>query len=182
MEEEQLQRRLKEKREEVLQELMEQYEKELSLLLRSMAGGKLGWEDIHEIVNEAFYQVWIHADNLRTDKGTIKAYLVKTARNLAKNRMRKRKVELLPLREEDFVEMPDFLEEMERDERRRMLGEVLGKLKPEEREILIRHYFLYQTTEAIAGEMNMKRETVKSKLRRGRKKLQVYLLERGITE
>lgn len=179
--EERLQRELKEKNEKTLRELMERYEREVLLIVRSVTGGRIGWEDMQEVVNDAFYQLWTHADSLNPDRGTIRAYLVKTACNLAKNKMRKQVLRTYSIREEDYIEVPDLLTQLEQEERKQILKIVLGKLKKEDREILIRYYFLCQSTDEISRIMGMKRETIKSRLRRGRKRLQSYLMERGIT-
>lgn len=180
--EERLQHELREKNEKTLQELMRRHEREIFLTVRSVTGGRMDWEDIQEVVNDAFYQLWTHASSLSPDKGTVRAYLVKTACNLARNKMREKKIRTYSIREEDYIEMPDMLEELEQEERKQILRTVLGKLKQEEREILIRYYFLCQSTEEIGKTMGLKRETVKSRLRRSRKKLQSYLMERGITQ
>lgn len=180
--EERLQKELREKNENTLREIMERYEREVFLTARSFTGGGLSLEDIQEVVNDAFYQLWTHASSLSPDKGTVRAYLIRTVCNLARNKIRKKAVQTCSIREEDYIEVPDLLEKLEREERKQILETVLRKLKREDREILIRYYFLYQSTEEIGTIMGMKRETVKSRLSRGRKKLQLYLMERGIRE
>lgn len=90
--EERLQYELREKNEKTLQELMRRHEREIFLTVRSVTGGRMDWEDIQEVVNDAFYQLWTHASSLSPDKGTVRAYLVKTACNLARNKMREKKI------------------------------------------------------------------------------------------
>ena len=58
----------------------------------------------------------------------------------------------------------------------------LRMLKKDEREIMIRYYFYYESTEVIADGMGIRRNTVKSKLMRARKKLEIHLRERGICQ
>ena len=48
------------------------------------------------------------------------------------------------------------------------------------KEIFIRYYYLYQTTGEIGDAMGIRQNTVKSKLKRGRKKLKGFLMERGM--
>lgn len=58
--------------------------------------------------------------------------------------------------------------------------EALNRLSKEEKEIFIRYYYFYQTTEEIGDAMGIRQNTVKSKLKRGRKKLKGFLMERGM--
>ena len=69
---------------------------------------------------------------------------------------------------------------MEQKEKSRIIGEILSEMKEKEREILIRYYYFYENTTTIAVKMNLRVNTVKSLLRRGRKKMEKRLRERGI--
>ena len=80
----------------------------------------------------------------------------------------------------DVVEMPDLFEKAEQEERQRFVQEALNRLSKEEKEIFIRYYYFYQTTEEIGDAMGIRQNTVKSKLKRGRKKLKGFLMERGM--
>lgn len=133
-------------------------------------------------INDTFYSVWQHVENIDLEKGSLQAYLTTVARNKAKNKLRECKESMIPLQETDYIETGDFYEELEQKERAQVLKEVLNTLKTEEREILIRYYFMYETTEEIAVAMKMRRNTVKSELSRGRKKLEIVLRERGICQ
>ena len=63
--EERLQYELREKNEKTLQELMRRHEREIFLTVRSVTGGRMDWEDIQEVVNDAFYQLWTHSRSSR---------------------------------------------------------------------------------------------------------------------
>ena len=78
------------------------------------------------------------------------------------------------------MEMPDLFEKAEQEERQRFVQEALNRLSKEEKEIFIRYYYFYQTTEEIGDAMGIRQNTVKSKLKRGRKKLKGFLMERGM--
>ena len=80
----------------------------------------------------------------------------------------------------DVVEMPELFEKAEQEERQRFVQEALNRLSEEEKEIFIRYYYFYQTTEEIGDAMEIRQNTVKSKLKRGRKKLKGFLMERGM--
>ena len=47
------------------------------------------------------------------------------------------------------MEMPDLFEKAEQEERQRFVQEALNHLSEEEKEIFIRYYYFYQTTEEI---------------------------------
>ena len=79
-----------------------------------------------------------------------------------------------------MVEVADVLDTIEQEERKRIVREALEQLSGEEKEIFIRYYYLYETTVEIAARLGLNGNTVKSKLKRGRKKLQAFLKERRI--
>lgn len=172
--------RLKNQEERALEELVEAYESEVFRVVRQISKRLLPEEDVQEIANDAFYQVWRHAENLDSGKGSLRAYLITSARNLAKNRLRTYKGSVFQVQDYDAVEMPELFERAEREERQRFVQEALNRLSEEEKEIFIRYYYFYQTTEEIGEALGLKKNTVKSKLKRGRKKLKGFLMERGI--
>ncbi len=184
MEEREILERMKKKDETALTELMTTYETYLSRVIENIIGRIMTKEDIKEVVSDVFYNIWRHADTINLEKGSLRAYLTVSARNQAKNKMRdlKKNPVSLPIQEEDYIEITDFCQGLEREERIRILAEALRCLKSDEREIMLRYYFLYETTETISKSMGIQKNTVKSKLMRGRKKLKVYLQERGICQ
>lgn len=167
--------RLKNQEERALEELAEAYESEIFRIVRQIVKHLLPEEDIQEIVNDTFYQVWRHAANLDDEKGSVRAYLAASARNLTKNRLRTYKGSVFQVQDYDVVEISELYEIAEREERRRLVLEALNRLSEEEKEIFIRYYYFYQTTEEIADTLGIKQNTVKSKLKRGKKKLKKFL-------
>lgn len=63
-----------------------------------------------------------------------------------------------------------------------ILRTAISDITEPDREILIRHYYYYQSTAVIAEKMNINKNTVQTKLRRTREKLRKYLEERGVTQ
>ena len=61
------------------------------------------------------------------------------------------------------------------------LRDALEKIGDPDREIIIRHYYYYQTSTEISERTGIKRETVKSKIKRTREKLRKLLQERGFS-
>ena len=172
--------RLKGKDEKALEELMDAYETEVFRIVQKIVKNILPKEDIQEIVNDAFFQVWKHADTLDEKKGSVRTYLAATARNLAKNRLRNHQGGVFLVQDYDVAEVADVFDTIEQEERKRIVREALEQLSGEEKEIFIRYYYLYETTVEIAARLGLNGNTVKSKLKRGRKKLQAFLKERRI--
>lgn len=106
--------RLKEQDERALEELMEAYEAYIFRIVQNIVKNTLPKEDIQEIVNDAFYQVWSHADHLDVEKGSVQAYLVGAARNLAKNRLRSFRGGVFQVQDYDTAEVADVFETIER--------------------------------------------------------------------
>ena len=172
--------RLKNQEERALEELVEAYESEVFRVVRQISKRLLPEEDVQEIANDAFYQVWRYAENLDSGKGSLRAYLITSVRNLTKNRLRTYKGSVFQVQDYDAVELPKLFERAEREERQRFVQEALNRLSEEEKEIFIRYYYFYQTTEEIGEALGLKKNRVKSKLKRGRKKLKGFLMERGM--
>ncbi|XCP84566.1 sigma-70 family RNA polymerase sigma factor [Roseburia hominis] len=169
--------RIKNKEEAALEELLESYGGYITGVASKILLPYMCQEDVQEVVNDTFYSLWIHSENIDLSRGSLKTYLTAIARNRARNKFRESPREV-PLREQDTVEVDELFEKMVQKERAAIIGQALRTLKEEEREILIRYYFFYQDTKEIAELLNMRVNTVKSKLRRGRKKLEKQLKER----
>ena len=134
-------------------------------------------QDAEEVVSDVFLAAWEQADQLQP--GKVKAWLGAVARNKAKNKLRDIGQEF-PL-EEDVLEMPDdSFDRLAREEQKILVRSAVDSLPTQEREIFLRHYYYAQSVADISREMGMNQSTVKTKLRRGRMKLQEYLTRRGM--
>lgn len=138
--------------------------------------------DVEEVVSDAFLALWDNAGRLIP--GKTRAYLARTVRNKAINRLRELGGEL-PLEEDALLLTPDVspgpAEALERTERAALVEALLASLTEEDRAIFLRHYYYGQTTGEIGAALGMNPATVKTHLHRGRKKLKELLLERGIS-
>lgn len=136
-------------------------------------------EDIEEIVSDAFFVLWQNAGKIKASG--VKGYLGRVARNKAVDFLRSQGAETLPL-EEDVLVLPDYTteDEMGKACERWVVQEAVLSMEWPEREIFLRHYFLFQPVRDIARLMDMPENTVKTHLRRGREKLK-GLLEKELT-
>lgn len=174
MTDEQLLWRLQAQQQGALAELMRKYHRYVYTVIANVLGGAGGPEDVEELAQDAFYAVWTHAEAIQGKK--LRAYLCTTARNKAKSWLRGRKEIPMAL---DAIEIPDpdgALDELaQREELCRQVRRAVDKMRPRDREIFLRHYFYLQTAEEIAARMDIPKNTVLSRLYRGRKSLQKIL-------
>lgn len=170
-------RALKRKEEKALEWIIDRYSAYVGTIIGNILGDFMTTADIEEAVMDVFLILWRNSEKVR--QGKLKAYLGGLARNKAKEKLRKAKWDI-PL-EDDMILISS--ENPERDfsakEQARFIRLALAKMPYPDREIFIRHYYYYQTVEALAREMGMNPSTVKTKLRRGREKLKEVLLEGG---
>lgn len=170
-------RALKRGEEKALEWIIDRYSAYVGTIIGNILGDFMTTADIEEVVSDVFLLLWRNSEKIR--QGKLKAYLGGLARNKAKEKLRTAKQDI-PL-EEDMILISN--ENPERDfsakEQARFIRLALAKMPYPDREIFIRHYYYYQTVEALAREMGMNPSTVKTKLRRGREKLKEALLEGG---
>lgn len=170
---------LKNREERALRQLQQTYTAYLCQVARRIIGAVMTEEDVEEVVADAFYRLWSHAKELDLQKGSLKAYLTAIVRNGAKNKLRGCRLMEEPLQDLDYLEVPGPEEKVLRREASEQIGAALQRMSAPDREMLIRFYYLYQTTAEIAEATGQKENTVKSRLRRGRKKLEQILRKGG---
>ena len=118
------------------------------------------------------------------DAANITKYLQVTASNLVRERFRRtgtvQKFEV----SEDLMETEavDTAEDAVLTERRTILEEVLGTLKPDQRKCLELHYLDGHTHAEIANLLGLPQDTVSSILRRAKEKLKERLRAKGIED
>ena len=160
-----------------LGEVIELYTPYLFAIVSNIFGGILGDEDAEEIVSDTFTALWYNRANIHDN--ALKMYLAAIARNKAKSRLRTLHISE-PLSDDIPItdcKLPE--EQYIVDELREIAHSAVASLPQPDKEIFQRHYFLYQRTDEIAADMGLNAATVRTKLARGRKRLKVYLSERG---
>ncbi len=130
-------------------------------------------EDIEELTANVFVSLWENRLSIRS--GRLRGWLGAVARNEGRSFLRKNR--LLTVSPEDVLLISGDVAEklLERDEARRLLWEAVDSLTEPDREIFLRYYYYDQSIPAIARDMKLHREAVKSRLRRGRDKLRDML-------
>ncbi|MDY3691320.1 MAG: sigma-70 family RNA polymerase sigma factor [Dysosmobacter sp.] len=142
-------------------------------------------KDIHEaedLMIEAFSQIFAKERPI-TGAGAFKAYLYKTARNLALRHRKKHRLSFLRFEELDFEPQSDVSAdaELSRSERSRQLYDALGKLKEEYREALYLVYFEDMSYRNAATVMNKSEGQITKLVYRGKQSLKATLEQEGFT-
>jgi RNA polymerase sigma factor (sigma-70 family) len=139
--------------------------------------------DIHEaedLMIEAFSLLFAKARPIKGDGG-FKAYLYRTARNLALRHGQKRRFPMLPLHELPFEPKSGELTEngLLLTERNRQLYTALEKLKAEYREALYLVYFEEMSYRNAAGVMGKSEQQITKLVYRGKQSLKTILEQEG---
>ena len=142
-------------------------------------------KDIHEaedLMIEAFSRIFAKERPI-TGTGSFKAYLYKTARNLAFRYKKKHRLGFVHFDELDFEPRSDMLADTElyRSERSRQLYDALEKLKAEYREALYLVYFEDMSYRNAATVMKKSEEQITKLVYRGKQRLKAILEQEGFT-
>ena len=161
--------------EDALGQIIDRYTAYVWTIVWNIVRDSMDEADAKAVVSDVFYTLWKSADRARS----LKSYLASIARSRAVDALRRQRREL-PL-EEDLVEIPVDGPETEAVRRAEYaaLKRAVDSLPEPDRTIFLRHYYLYRPVSAIADELRMNVNTVKSKLRRGREVLRRELEEGG---
>lgn len=172
MDEKSLLKKLQEKDEWALEQIIEIYNAYVTTIVGSLLSSKGTKEDMEEVVADTFIALWETAERIDYGKySSIKAYIAVIARNKAKDRLRALRGQELQLLD-DIMIIDNSLEKLIlQKEQQRIIQKTLEKLKPLDWKIFILYYYQYKKVEEIASELQMNQQTVKTRLRRGRETL-----------
>ena len=157
--------------------LVEKYGDALTLYINGYV------KDMHEaedLMIEAFSRMFMKARPV-SEEGSFKAYLYKTARNLALRLRQKHRIIFLHLDDLDFEPQSKDLADtrLYSDERRRVLTEALDQLKAEYREALYLVYFEDMSYRSAAAVMGKNEQQVTNLVHRGKQSLKTILEKEG---
>ena len=179
MTEEKLLKGLKNHRPEALETLILQYNRYASAVIASILGPNCCREDVEELASDVFVAVWNHAETL--NPGKVKAYIGVTARNAAKSFLRKQKH--LPMDDDEVFAMtsgttPEHT--LLKKEQAELVQKAVDSMSQPDREIFLRYYYYFQTSEQIGKAMGMGAGAVRARLMRGRETLKRALCKEEI--
>ncbi len=160
-------------------ELMIRYGDSLTLYLK---GYLKSWEDAEDLMIEAFARIMVKKPRIR--EGGFKAYLFKTARNLASrfhNRAGRANVFSLEGMETELADSVSIEKSLEDQERKCILHLCLSRIAPEFREALWLVYFEEMKYKDAAAVMGVSGKRIDKLLQKGKKLMRAELEKEGIT-
>ncbi|MEE0264632.1 MAG: sigma-70 family RNA polymerase sigma factor [Acutalibacteraceae bacterium] len=180
MNDEQLVKKLKKGNEQALEKIMQKYTALMSAIVYNVSNGTLSASDIEEVVSDSFLVLWNNADKVQPD--CLKGYLCSIVKSRAKNKIR-------DIKQPDVLHLDDVVIEDEftlsKHTEDKELGGILynavNAMGEPDSEIVLRHYYYYQSSSKISDIMGINVETVKTKIRRAKAKLKKLLEERGVS-
>lgn len=152
-------------------------------VVRYLYGLLRSWEDAEDLMIEAFAQILVKKPSIRS--GSFKAYLYKTARNLAaRHHGRMKRLEASRLEDlSDTLAAAERTEDQVRDrERRRTMYHCLGRIEPELREALYLVYLEDLKYQEAAAVLGVSTKRIDKLLQRGKLRLREELEKEGITD
>lgn len=175
-----LMRQVLERRPEALSDLYDRYAPTLLALVRRILGPAADIADAEEVLQEVFVHAWNHGARYDPSRSSVSTWLVLLARSRAIDRLRSRKVV-------DRVHgaahqegpaghaSPGGVESVLFRERRQRLRDELGKLPPEQREVLEMAFYQGLSQTEIADRSGVPLGTVKTRTLLAMKKLRSAL-------
>lgn len=133
-------------------------------------------EDVEDCVSDAFAALYEAREKLDGQKGTVKSYLAVIAKRKAIDCYH-RLIKIQANEEKEPAEVHTGLSEAEfqRIADRAALFEAIKALGEPDTQIILRRYFLGQSTKEIAAALQLKENTVDKKVQRGLAKLRIIL-------
>jgi RNA polymerase sigma-70 factor (ECF subfamily) len=134
--------------------------------------------DAEEVVVEAFAQAWREAARFEVGRGSVAAWLTAIARSRALDlvRARGRRERLAAgATAQDAAGQAGADDQVEEDERRRMVRQALESLSPPQRQAIELAFFEGLSQSEIAERLNEPLGTVKTRVRLGMQKLREVL-------
>lgn len=145
-----------------------------------LQGTAFSEEDLEDCIADTFLEFWKSLGRFDGSKGSIKAWLAAIAGNNARDLVRKRQNEALSvsLQDEDAAEPADdySLEgDFETKEQRAELLAAVRSLESPDREIIIRKFYLQQSSKEIAEALSLSVSNVDTRTHRAVQKLRERL-------
>jgi RNA polymerase sigma-70 factor (ECF subfamily) len=168
---------LRNKNPKALKYIMEKYMRLLYGASLSILGSYGTNEDIEECVQDSFIYCWDNIDSFSEAKGSFKNWLVIICRSKSLNKRKSlsRNSKLIDIDEVDIQSMAQLEADYISKENRQKLITAIKDLKGVDREIFIRKYFFYESSDSICETLNLTRTAFDNRIYRGKKKIKEML-------
>ena len=159
--------------------LMELYARLIYTVVRSrLPGDMFCAADVEDCVADTFDEFYLGRDKYDPEKGSIRSWLCVIARNKALGLLRRRYREsnVVPLNGELAGEA-QLESDLEEQELRKVMLAAVKELKEPDREIVLRKFYLGESSREIAARLNLTVANVDTRTHRAIKRLQKKLKE-----
>jgi RNA polymerase sigma-70 factor (ECF subfamily) len=146
--------------------------------LRLVSGDRGRAEDL---VQETLLRAWRHPESLDPDRGSVRAWLFTTARNLAIDSWRRRSVRVAEV-VTDTVPEPVTDDEADRTVEGWLIAEALARLSEVHRQVLVECFYRGRSVAEAAARLGIPAGTVKSRTHYALRSLRLVLEEMGVTQ
>jgi RNA polymerase sigma-70 factor, ECF subfamily len=145
--------------------------------LRLAGGDRQRAEDL---VQETLLRAWRHPDVLDPERGSVRAWLFTTARNLSIDAWRRRSSRVSEVITDTLPEPPSE-DEADRAVEGWLIAEALNRLTPTHRQVLIECFYRGRSVADAAARLGVPPGTVKSRTHYALRALRLALTEMGVT-
>ncbi|BCL15240.1 RNA polymerase sigma factor [Micromonospora sagamiensis] len=147
--------------------------------LRLVDGDRQRAEDL---VQETLLRAWRSPASLDPERGSVRAWLFTTARNLAIDAWRRRSTRVGEVVTDALPEPPPTVDEAERAVEAWTIAEALSRLSPTHREVLVECFYQGRSVAEAAARLGVPPGTVKSRTHYALRSLRLVLAEMGVTK
>jgi RNA polymerase sigma-70 factor (ECF subfamily) len=146
--------------------------------LRLAGGDRQRAEDL---VQETLLRAWRHPEALDPQRGSVRAWLFTTARNLAIDAWRRRSARVGEIVTDELPEPPPAVDEADRAVEAWTVAEALGRLSVSHREVLVECFYEGRSVAEASTRLGVPPGTVKSRTHYALRSLRLVLEEMGVT-
>lgn len=147
--------------------------------LRLTSGDRQRAEDL---VQETLLRAWQHPAALDPGRGSVRAWLFTTARNLAIDAWRRRSARVGEVVTDTLPEPPEAADEADRAVESWLVAEALSRLSRPHREVLVECFYQGRSVAEAAQRLGVPAGTVKSRTYYALRSLKLVLEELGVTQ
>jgi RNA polymerase sigma-70 factor (ECF subfamily) len=134
-----------------------------------------------DLVQETLLRAWRHPEVLHPDRGSARAWLFTTARNLAIDAWRRREVRVGEIVTDTLPEPHAEVDEADRAVEAWTIAEALERLSAPHREVLVECFYRGRSVAEAAVVLGIPAGTVKSRTHDAVRALKLVLDEMGVT-
>lgn len=162
-----------------LKVMMDNYMALIYTIIFNKLSGMYSKEDIEECVSDVFFEVFHYKSRIDLQKGSIKAFLAIIAKRKAIDMYRKNKnnnhISIDDVSQDLYTIADDVTESILLKESNSELISAIKSLGEPDNEIIIRKYYLHQSSKDISKNLGLKVNTIDKKVSRCMQKLKKLL-------